>query len=485
MKKFKRLSSIALIGAFICSSFYGFTGVVENAFAESTTDTFTSSGTWTAPAGVTSVTAECWGGGGGGGSNGNTGGGGGGAYSEKIVSVVAGNSYTVTVGTGGGGGSSGDNPGTAGGDSWFISTGTVLAKGGSANGTGGAGGAGGAASNGVGDTKYSGGNGASGAGGGAGGGAGTAGDGGNASGHTGGSGGANDGGAGGNGAATFHDGYPGSTIGGGGGGASGSGAGGAGGARGECRLTYEPQAALSVSGGGTGATSFTVNGVLYGNGTSTIQATAAGSANQVLRIPGGGGVPSFGAIDLSQAAAVTGTLPVANGGTGITNSLTQGSIVFADVGGALSQDNSHLFWDDANNRLGVGTSTPTSELDVNGLVTAKRLKSSGVDPSISTGSCAGSGGSVSIDGTDMAGQITLDTGTAPAGSATCFTVTFTSPYASVPRVVFSPANSGAGLMGAIAAVYATSATSTFSLNSTLGLAGSTVYKWNYYVIETE
>ena len=33
----------------------------------SETQTFTSSGSWTAPAGVTSVTVECWGGGGGGG----------------------------------------------------------------------------------------------------------------------------------------------------------------------------------------------------------------------------------------------------------------------------------------------------------------------------------------------------------------------------------------------------------------------------------
>ena len=66
--------------------------------------TFASTSTWVAPTGVTSVVAECWGGGGAGGAaTGNPaagGGGAGGAYARKIITVVPGNSYTVTVGTG-------------------------------------------------------------------------------------------------------------------------------------------------------------------------------------------------------------------------------------------------------------------------------------------------------------------------------------------------------------------------------------------------
>lgn len=73
---------------------------------------------------------------------------------------------------------------------------------------------------------------------------------------------------------------------------------------------------LGVSNGGTGATTLTSNGVLLGNGTSAIQATSAGSANQVLRVPGAGGAPAFGAINLASTAAVSGILPIANGGTG-------------------------------------------------------------------------------------------------------------------------------------------------------------------------
>jgi hypothetical protein len=73
---------------------------------------------------------------------------------------------------------------------------------------------------------------------------------------------------------------------------------------------------LTVARGGTGAVTLTSNGVLLGAGTSAVTATSAGTANQVLRVPGGGGAPAFGQIALNQAAAVTGTLPVANGGTG-------------------------------------------------------------------------------------------------------------------------------------------------------------------------
>lgn len=78
------------------------------------------------------------------------------------------------------------------------------------------------------------------------------------------------------------------------------------------------QGLLAVARGGTGAATFTANGVLFGNGTSALGVTAAGAAYQPLRVPAGGGAPAFGALDISQTAAVTGALPIANGGTGQT-----------------------------------------------------------------------------------------------------------------------------------------------------------------------
>lgn len=81
-------------------------------------------------------------------------------------------------------------------------------------------------------------------------------------------------------------------------------------------LTSEISGVLPVANGGTGAGTFTSNGVLLGNGTNTLAVTSAGSPNQVLVIPDGGGAPIFGAVNLSAAAAITGSLPITNLATG-------------------------------------------------------------------------------------------------------------------------------------------------------------------------
>lgn len=53
---------------------------------------------------------------------------------------------------------------------------------------------------------------------------------------------------------------------------------------------------LAVTHGGTGAGSFTSNGILYGNGTGALQVTAAGTEGKVLQA-GSGGTPEFGDLD--------------------------------------------------------------------------------------------------------------------------------------------------------------------------------------------
>ncbi len=70
---------------------------------------FTSSGTWTRPAGVAKVLVAVVGGGSGGGSStvGLGGGGGGGGYSSKVIDVTGVPSVTVTVGADGGAGVAG------------------------------------------------------------------------------------------------------------------------------------------------------------------------------------------------------------------------------------------------------------------------------------------------------------------------------------------------------------------------------------------
>jgi hypothetical protein len=170
------------------------------------------SGTWTCPAGVTSVAILLVGGGGSGGSfsGGGGGGGGGGSVRRLTYSVTPGTGYTYGVGSGGSGG------GSSGSYSQFNAFAILAGGGGGGNGTGGSGGNGGSG-------DFTGGNGASGNGGGGGGSAGTT-NGNNGSTGPAGAGGTavSMGGAGGNGGT---NGATGGTPGGGGGGASGGTAG--------------------------------------------------------------------------------------------------------------------------------------------------------------------------------------------------------------------------------------------------------------------
>ena len=49
---------------------------------------------------------------------------------------------------------------------------------------------------------------------------------------------------------------------------------------------------------------------------------------------------------------------------GSITSATQGSVLFAGASGVLAQDNANFFFDDTNNRLGIGTATPQVSLSV-------------------------------------------------------------------------------------------------------------------------
>lgn len=62
--------------------------------------------------------------------------------------------------------------------------------------------------------------------------------------------------------------------------------------------------------------------------------------------------------------ALSSPITVGQGGTGTATQFTQGSVIFAGASGVYSQDPASLFFDDTNNRLGVGTATPGVKLDI-------------------------------------------------------------------------------------------------------------------------
>jgi hypothetical protein len=344
--------------------------------------TFTTSGSYTIPVGVTCIKVECWGAGGGGSSvsskNRQGGGGGGGAYATSFMTVIPGTNYTVVVGAGG--------PANTSGGATSFNINTVIAAGGSGaanNSTSGA--AGGTVAASTGSTVFAGGNGANGAtySGGGGGGAGSAGTGGNASGGTAGTGTALYGGSGGSGVTGESNGNNGTVYGGGGSGASkttGANFTGGAGAGGLVVVTIITNVEVNATSGlllnyyatlkdafdkindGThrGAITVKINGNTVEASTAVLNANASGSANytSVTIYPTGSGLSVSGSlttplIQLNGADNVTldgrvnqngsSDLTISNTNTGagartieLINSAQNNNIQYCDIQGAGS-----------------------------------------------------------------------------------------------------------------------------------------------------
>ena len=75
------------------------------------------------------------------------------------------------------------------------------------------------------------------------------------------------------------------------------------------------QDTLSVATGGTGQSSYTIGDILYASGTTELSKLAGVATGNVLLSGGTAAAPFYGKVGLTTH--VSGTLPVANGGTGI------------------------------------------------------------------------------------------------------------------------------------------------------------------------
>ena len=90
---------------------------------------------------------------------------------------------------------------------------------------------------------------------------------------------------------------------------------------------------LNAVNGGTGQNIYTVGDILYSNTTTTLAKLADIAIGNALISGGVGVAPSYGKIGLTTH--VTGTLPIANGGTNITT-YTTGDIVYCSAANVLS-----------------------------------------------------------------------------------------------------------------------------------------------------
>lgn len=103
---------------------------------------------------------------------------------------------------------------------------------------------------------------------------------------------------------------------------------------GKIGLTTHVSGVLPVANGGTNqSAALTQYGVIYGSTTTAMASSAAGTSTQVLH-GNAAGAPTWSAVSLT--ADVSGALPVANGGTNIT-SYAIGDLIYASTAGVLSK----------------------------------------------------------------------------------------------------------------------------------------------------
>jgi hypothetical protein len=139
--------------------------------------------------------------------------------------------------------------------------------------------------------------------------------------------------------------------------------------------------------------------------------------------------------------------------------------------------------DTAGMKLTVRELEVSYDLSVGGdLTVGGHIRSSGGVPILTAGAASCTTPSVSVDGTDTSGMITVVAGTACGPTGTLATLAFNTAFASAPKVTLTPATSeSAGLQTYVD--YSQLLPSSFDISTNTPLVDSTTYRWYYHVIE--
>lgn len=131
-------------------------------------------------------------------------------------------------------------------------------------------------------------------------------------------------------------------------------------------LTSGVTGVLPVANGGTNLTTFAQGDIIYASASNTLSAlTKNTSSTRYLSNTGSSNNPAWAQVNLTNG--VTGTLPVANGGTGATT-FTAGRVLFGNGTSAVATD-ANITWTDASDLLTIGgrqqinLATPTATQD--------------------------------------------------------------------------------------------------------------------------
>lgn len=197
----------------------------------------------------------------------------------------------------------------------------------------------------------------------------------------------------------------------------------------------------------------------------------AGTADNYIAGKLGIGTTSLGAkLNLGAASALQASLNIATG-----------VLLTTPVSGAIEYDGTHLYYT---------TNTPKRQtlavLDspvFTGTVSMPHLKGSSGTPTISASTGAGTGATISIQGTDIAGLIHIVTGTSPAANSLIAAINFANSYgANVPYVVIAPYGSTQFAGSAGVCVSATSSGGFLINSGTTALGSAISYYFTYHVI---
>ena len=107
--------------------------------------------------------------------------------------------------------------------------------------------------------------------------------------------------------------------------------------------------------------------LFFSTDTSEIYEDTGSAWTLIANVAGSGSVGTLEQVTTNGNSTDQGIVISANGlqtnSLNIT-SLTTGSVLFTDNSGLIQQDNTNFFWDNPNNRLGIGTNTPGAPLDI-------------------------------------------------------------------------------------------------------------------------
>lgn len=124
-------------------------------------------------------------------------------------------------------------------------------------------------------------------------------------------------------------------------------------------------------------------------------------------------------------------------------------------------------------QLNVGSLQLSGDLQI-----VRHIDAGGATPGKADGTALGSGGTVSVSGTDTAGTVTINTGGSPGVG--CFvTVSFTNKFSGTPHVIITPVGSAAAALN----YYTSRTSSSFTICSTNAAPAGQTFSFDFIALD--